>query len=268
VQLTIAEESSTAPSPPDLSDVSATVWRDDADAVVALGHTVGSNHWVHLLGVGAFGFPVHAGGVTAIPEPGIGPGIIEDAFRRMILPLALQAHGHEVLHASAVRTPAGVIALCARSGTGKSTIACALSTRGHLLWADDAVCFERGDAGIDALPLPFTLRLRPASAAFFADRPVDNGLKSPEGRERVAAVFVLERAPGAQGDLERLGPADAFPTVLAHGYCFTTNDRERTGAMVRNYLELVDRVPTFRLTFSEGLDRLDNLLDMIEGALE
>jgi hypothetical protein len=184
----------------------------------------------------------------------------------MILPLALQAHGREVLHASAVRAPAGIVALCARSGTGKSTIAYALNTRGHLLWADDAVCFEPNDAGIDTLPLPFSLRLRPASAAFFADRAVDNGLRSPEGREPLAALFVLERAAGPAA-LERLQPADAFPAVLTHGYCFTTNDRERTGAMVRNYLELVDHVPTFRLRFPDGLDGLDDVLELIEGAL-
>jgi hypothetical protein len=38
--------------------------------------------------------------------------------------------------------------------------------------------------------------------------------------------------------------------------------------MVRNYLELVDRVPTYRVTFSEGLDRLDETLDVIEGAVD
>ena len=264
LRLTIAGADAPAPLPPDVSDPAATVWRDDAGAVVALGRTVADRHWLHLPRVGAFGFAQSAGGVTAVPEPGVDPGVVEDAFRRMILPLALQAQGREVLHASAVRTPTGVVALCARSGTGKSTIACALGRRGHLLWADDEVCFEAGDSGIEAAPLPFTLRLRPSSAAFFGHRDTDDRLHEAENREPLAAVFVLERSAGVATRIERLAPADAFPAVLTHGYSFTVDDRERTRAMMRNYLELVDRVPVFRLTFADGLDKLDALVEMIE----
>jgi hypothetical protein len=267
MQLTIAGADAPAPDPPDVSDPSATVWRDNDDVVVALGQTVRGSHWVHLLRVGAFSFPPRGGGVTAVPDAGTGPEVIEDAFRRMILPLALQAQGHEVLHASAVRTAAGVVALCARSGTGKSTIACALSKRGHVLWADDAVCFELREAQIDALPLPFTLRLRPASAAFFGRDAVDAEPRSSERPEPLAAVFVLERSAAGPAELERLRPADAFSEVLTHAYSFTIQERERTGAMVSNYLELVDRVPVFRLSFAPGLEQLDDLAEMIEEAV-
>jgi hypothetical protein len=266
LDLTIGARDSRAPSPPAVSDPAATVWRDDADVVVALGQTVNGRHWVHLTGVGAFSFPPRAGGVTAIPDEGADRALVEDAFRRMILPLALQAQGREVLHASAVKTASGVIALCARSGTGKSTLACALSQRGHPLWADDAVCFETDEDGVDALPLPFSLRLRPASATFFDGTEVEAGLLRPSEREPLAAVFVLERADTGGPRIERLGGASSFREVLTHGYCFSMQDRDRNAAMVNNYLELVDRAPVFRVTFSEGLDRLDETLDLIEAA--
>ena len=267
MQLTIAEDSSPAPSPPDVSDPSAVVWRDEADAVVAVGQTLGDRHWVHVPGLAAFSFPRDAGGITAVPDPGADPRVVEDAFRRMVMPLALQAQGREVLHASAVRGDAGVLALCAVSGTGKSTVACALSRRGHSLWADDAVCFEVQRADVNVLPVPFTLRLRPASAAFFADEPGDDGVQDPQGTERLACVFVLARSESGGPQIERLAAASAFREVLTHGYCFSMQDRARNETMVRNYLELVDRVPVYRITFSEGLDGLDATLDTIEGVL-
>jgi hypothetical protein len=263
LDLTIAANGSAAPRTPDESDPSATVWRDDEGTAVAFGQTIGDLHWVHLPGVGAYSFAPDAPRVTALPEHGVGREVVEDAFRRMVLPLALQAQGREVLHASAVRTPDGVIALCARSGTGKSTIARALSGRGHLLWADDAVCFELNAERVEALPVPFTLRLRPASAEFF--KGADTRIHSPVERVRLTAVFVLERSETA-AEVERLEAAPAFREVLTHGYYFSVSDRTRNAAMIQNYLELVDRVPVFCARFPEGLDRLGELLDAIEAA--
>ncbi len=266
MDLTIAGKTLAAPSPPDISDASATVWRDDTGAVVALGHTVDDEHWVHVPGRGAFSFPPRAGGVTAVPEPGTDGELVEDTFRRMIMPLALQAQGHEVLHASAVRTSAGVLALCAVAGTGKSTLACALSNRGHRLWADDAVCLELGRDAVHVRPLPFTLRLRPASAAFFGGAPRQGAVRAPGETAPLARIFVLERAESGGPEIERLPATAAFRAVLTHGYCFSIQDRVRNAAMVRNYLELVDRVPVYRVRFSDGFDRLDRTLDVIEAA--
>jgi hypothetical protein len=267
VKLTIAEDISVAPAPPDLSDASATVWRDGAGEVVALGQTIDGAHWVHVPGRGAYTFPRETGDVTAVPEPGTEGHLVEDTFRRIILPLALQAQGHEALHASAVRTSAGVVALCAVAGTGKSTLACALSRRGHRLWADDAVCLEfAAGRGVDVRPLPFTLRLRPASAAFFGGAPRQGAVRVPEETAPLAQILVIERAESGSPEIERLPPAEAFREVLTHGYCFDVHDRARNQTMVRHYLELVDRIPAYRVKVSGGLDRLDDTLDVIESA--
>lgn len=235
-------------------------------AVVALGQTVGDDHWIHVDGRGAFRFARDGGGVTAMPASDVDIALVEDTFRRIILPLALQAQGREVLHASAVRTPAGVIALCAVAGTGKSTLACGLSRRGHRLWADDAVCFELNAAAVAAMPLPFTLRLRPESAAFFGDESRHDAPHAPESIERLARVCVLERSEGTEPAIERLTAAEAFREVLTHAYCFSMRDLARNAAMVDNYLELVDRLPVYRVTFPGGLSRLDAILDLIEAA--
>jgi hypothetical protein len=267
LDLTIAPAGIVAPPAPDESDPATTVWRDDEGTIVARGSVREGRHWIHVPHLGAFAFAAAEREVTAIPDPGADPAIVDDAFRRMVLPLALQARGFEVLHASAVRTRAGVVALCARSRTGKSTIACALDRRGHSLWADDAVCFETKDDHVDALPLPFMLRLRPASVAFFGDDAKTSELREPVEAEPLAAAFILERSGAASPELSRLSPADAFRAVLTHGYCFSMHDRNRNSAMMRNYLELVERLPVFEIAIPHGLDRLDATLDLIESAV-
>ena len=66
-------------------------------------------------------------GIVSLVKPGVSPDAIEETFERGVLPLALQARGIQVLHASGIETPQGVVAFCARSQTGKSTLAYACS---------------------------------------------------------------------------------------------------------------------------------------------
>jgi hypothetical protein len=188
--------------------------------------------------------------------------------------LALQALGREVLHASAIRTPRGVVVLCAVSETGKSTIAYGLSRLGYTLWADDAVAFEAvGDRAL-AVPIPFQIRLRPASLAHFGRDPMP--ANPPSGWESavqsapapLAAVCLLERAhdlcAGATVDIRPLAPIQALPMVLAHAYCFSLRDKERTRCMFQQYLGLVRSAPVFGVRFEAGLDKLPAILGHIE----
>jgi len=89
-----------------------------------------------------FRFLADESGVVAISDAEVSPGLVEDAYFRNVLPLVMQLRGHEVLHASAVSTPGGLVVLCGVSGAGKSTFASALSARGHRVWADDAVVLK------------------------------------------------------------------------------------------------------------------------------
>ena len=78
--------------------------------------------------------------------------------------MAMQALGHEALHASAMRAARGVVLFAAQSRTGKSTVAFGLSCRGYEQWSDDGVVFSVAEEGATAVPLPFDVRLRPQSA--------------------------------------------------------------------------------------------------------
>jgi hypothetical protein len=212
-----------------------------------------------VLGVGSFVFAGRTGPIVGYPSDGATDELVEDAYRRTVLPLALQAVGSEILHASAVSTPAGTIALCAVSGTGKSTLAYALSRNGFPLWSDDAVQFRVDKGRVVAIPLPFALRLKAESIAFF-------GTVEPQRVHEVppaplAAIYVLER--GDELNLEQMATVDAFPAVLTHAYCFELEDAGRKREMMEAYLQLVSSVPIVRLVVPQGLEHLDKVVHAI-----
>jgi hypothetical protein len=241
---------------------SKTIWRDGGGAVVAFGGVLADSRWMTVLGVGSFVFGEPSEPIVCYPDSAATDELVADAYRRTVLPLALQALGSEILHASAVSGPKGVLALCAVSGTGKSTLAYALSTQGFPLWSDDAVQFKIRDGGADALPLPFALRLKEPSVAFFGD--VEPPTVKEASTMALAAIYVLER--GAELELTRLSSVDAFPAVLTHAYYFDLDDADRKREMMNAYLQLVSRVPVFRLVLPEGLPRIEEVVDAIREA--
>jgi len=260
----------------DTSNPDIELWRDNDGTICAYGGNLNGTCWLHLPGVATFSFSDENAQITATADASAARGRIVDAYYRTVLPLALQARGIEVLHASAVRMDGGIVALCAIKETGKSTIAYALSRRGHSLYADDAVPFIKSGDVVSALSLPFTIRLRPASAAFFGpDGVPDRRSPHPDAQtpvqltpERLAAVFVLERNPQGLSNtapsVRRLTGAPAFISALTHAYCFSSVDESQTALMVQHYLDLAASVPIFEVRFGAGLDWLPAITSAIE----
>lgn len=67
--------------------------------------------------------------------------------------------GFELLHAGAIVTPHGLVALVGRSGAGKTTLASELLKRGGVLFADDIVSLEARGADVIAHPGPSLMNL-------------------------------------------------------------------------------------------------------------
>ena len=238
------------------------VWLDVAGRQAGYGHA--EEGWLHLPGIATFNFD--PSGVEAVAGEEVAAEKIRDAHRRLVLPLALQALGQEVLHASAVTLEAGAVAFCAESGTGKSTVAYALARRGHPPCADDAVAIALGREGPELIPLPFALRLRPASAAHFGEDARGFEVQRPASGTRLAAVCVLQRTSDG-GGVRRLDSTEAFPALLAHAYSFGLNHEPRRRRMLEHYLRLASEVPVFRVVLASGLSELDHTLDEIEAAV-
>ncbi len=263
------------PAPPWLArgDVPCQPWRDPAGNPTARAYRYRGECWVEVPGQARFW--LGAGNVVfAYSEPGANPASVREIYLRSILPVALQARGTEVLHASAVRFPRGVVLFCAESGTGKSTIAFGLSQRGFPPWGDDAVAVGWSRHVVQAVRLPFTIHLRPDAAAFYGpghDDFSDPGPPAPDSAERfharLAAVCVLSRRALSKADgsiqIARLSPGRAFLALLPHAYCAGLDDLKRTRRMMERYLELSARVPVFDVRLRTGLDYLTAALDGI-----
>ena len=248
------------------------VWRDGEGGVCAYAESIGDEYHMHLPGLGSFRFSSRSDEIAAAVNTATSEELVLDAYRRRILPMALQVSGRELLHASALRLPAGVVALCADSGTGKSTIAFGLNRRGCQLWADDLVAFEVSDR-IQAISLPFNLRLRPSAAALFdldTIRPPvaasGDGVTPGTETAPLAAICVLRRNVDSTSPViaRRLSSAEALAAVLAHAWSFGLHDHQRKRQMINHYLELVARVPIFDMSFQPGLENLPAILDAIE----
>ena len=238
------------------------VWPDAQGRHVGYGRA--GEGWLHVRGLATFRFGPR--GVEAVASEDVATEKIRDAHRRLVLPLALQVLGREVLHASAVAVEAGAVAFCGASGTGKSTVAYSLGRRGYPPCADDAVAIEFGRHWPELIPLPFALKLRPASAAYYGEDAGAREVQDPLDRRPLAAICVLQREDEGHG-VRRLGRAEAFPAVLAHAYSFGLDDERRRRRMMQQYLRLASEVAVFRVDLASDLSILDETLDEIDAAI-
>lgn len=252
------------------------IWRDGDGSVYAYAESVGDEYRMHVPGLASFRFSSRGDEIAATVASTAREELVHDAYRRRVLPMALQVCGREVMHASAVRLPAGVAALCADSETGKSTIAFGLSERGYPLWADDLVAFDISDHAARTISLPFNMRLRPPAMALFELQParslnVSTDNDSPPGKETapLVAICVLRRvdAEVSPVTVRKLPLAEAFGAVLGHAWSFGLEDGERKRRMIHNYLDLVAGTPVFDIGFQPGLNHLPVILDTIESVV-
>jgi hypothetical protein len=273
--LTVASAGKHVP-PPDPDAETTHIWAGPDGEPAAYFYPVGRDYWASFPGIGAYQVSEN-GEVVAIPEPSASDTLVVEAYRRTVLPQALQFFGREVIHASAVVAGERIVGFCAYSQTGKSTVAFGLSRRGYPLWGDDALAFETAPDGAVALSLPFEMRLRPASRAYFGFSPPDRSAVAEDRRLRVgaetrqlAALFVLLRQGPDDSPtvaVRRLQAGEAFSSVLPHAYWTSLVDEARKKRMLRAYLELTGSVPVYELAFPPSLDELPAVLDAVESAL-
>ncbi len=254
---------------PPLSPV--TRWHSPDGSVMATGSVCAKGAWVDVVGVARYVMRSADSSVTAVPAEAAPDSLVAGSFRRFALPLLLQAMGYQGLHASGVVTPAGVVALCAVSGTGKSTAAAALAQLGYVQWADDVVIFAAEGPGAVSFSLPFRPSLDDAARALVSSL--------PRGPQRIpqpvpdqlplVGVVALSRTEAGEATVRPLPPADAFTTLLEHGLCFSFDLAAARRRLSQSYLATVTSIPILSLAFrpgSEGyLEYVDLLAKTVEG---
>jgi hypothetical protein len=198
-----------------------------------------------------------------------------------ILPNVAIMRGYEALHASAVDSPEGVLAVAAPSGMGKTTLARELMRRGWPLFADDALILGAGPAGVLAHPgTPHMNVLEdtadPTGGSYTEPRAVEATTLGILGGERwiavaqtareprpVRMICLFERNPGLSLE-ERLLPASPLP--LAPYMLGLRGGPERERRRFARYADLMSCAALLRLTCDTNASPGD-LADRIEQAL-
>jgi hypothetical protein len=124
--------------------------------------------------------------------------------------------GYEALHAGAVVTSDGVVAITAATGGGKSTLLTELLGRGYTLMADDVLMLEpRGTQAPLAHPAAPLMTVPAARLSVLGGGDPPEAICSPDGEHWIAvavaseplplkALVVLDRRPGVPTKLEKI----------------------------------------------------------------
>jgi hypothetical protein len=190
-------------------------------------------------------------------------------FLDQVLPLVLHARGHFAFHASSVAFPGReLVGFLGQSGAGKSTLASSLARAATgVLFSDDCLAVEAGDAGVVAHPSYAAARLWPESASALFPDAASLPLASPRTVKLRAALpaatepmvlrrlYLLESAEGAPA-ITRLSRRDALVALTGHLYRLDPGDRVRLAGELDLLERVVSLVPVARLAYRRSYAEL------------
>ena len=243
----------------------STVWRQPGERPWAQTARDGEAFYISVAEFADF--CITGSTVMVAASPSARESTIRHLLLDQVLPLALAAEGHLVLHAAAVhRDAVGTIALAGTAGSGKSTLAAALRNEGWTVVSDDGVVVDRsGDTPIAIGAYP-GLRVWPdAALATGLSSQAITDVAEYSAKVRVSSheihqpaplrsVYVIE--PGGDCRVERLSARDAAIRTIAHAYRADPDDRTALAAQLEAAADLGSRVGIFRLFVPRDLTRL------------
>jgi hypothetical protein len=190
----------------------------------------------------------------------------------VVMPTLLHRDGAWCVHASAVQTPAGVLAFVAARGTGKSTLAAACVQAGCALVADDVVVLRETAAGVSVTPAGVPLRLHSGTARAVGVRADD---ADEWGKVRVPgaltqetlpldAIYVLQatNADTAVARAPRAARAAAL-ALLANGKITGLLGGAAAGDALSRCVSLAHRITVYDLAIPRDLARLGSVTEQI-----
>jgi hypothetical protein len=189
-----------------------------------------------------------------------------------ILPNVRLAHGFEALHASAVASAHGVVAVTGPSGAGKTTLALELMRRGMSLVGDDVLLLSSGPTGVLGHPATPHMNVDERAsvpvehgelARFRGERWIEVFDSAPVPR-RVDGICLLQHDPQLSMDVEMLPrtPLALAPYMLG----LPDGDAGRERRRFELYSNLTERCPLVRITRGPG-DSVEQLADALQAAL-
>ncbi|MEO6529230.1 MAG: hypothetical protein ABIP93_21600 [Gemmatimonadaceae bacterium] len=196
-----------------------------------------------------------------------------------VLGFVLRSWGRLALHASCVCIEDAAVLLAGVSGSGKSTTAAALATRGHSVMSDDLTALAIEEESLIASPAFDHLRLWPASERVVLgegarlDRITPSwdkrrfplaGAAFADAPRAVRAIVVLDERTTGTHAVSRLIPrAEAVLTLAALTYSNYLLDSSMRATELTQLGTLVRAVPVHSLTPPTGREGMDSLCDEI-----
>ncbi len=199
----------------------------------------------------------------------------QQALLGRVLPNVAIMRGYEALHASAVDSPEGVVAVAGPSGTGKTTLALELVGRGWPLVADDVLTLGDGPEGVQAHPGSPHMNVAEGPPGAIDPELVGATLgrlagerwiavHTPTRRPRpVRLICLLERGPDHSLESRAL---PSTPLPLTPHMLGLAGDIKRERRRFERYADLMSAASLVRLTCGSS-DRPSDLADLIEQAL-
>ncbi len=217
------------------------------------------DHLIRYPGVPSFHLSPDGGTLSCAEPVGRDPDWTRTLLDTVLWSVAL-LRDVALLHAGAVLSPRGVVAIAGAQGAGKSSLVAQLLNEGWPLFTDDILAYRTSGNRVIADPGPALMNLstRPGAVAkpraigrilaHFDDEPdspeawVQLDLEPPEPQPLRALVLLARE--GESHDVQMSAMTDALLRVIPHTLAFRT----RPGALQARFeaaSDLVARVPVF-----------------------
>jgi hypothetical protein len=211
----------------------------------------------------------------------LGRGWLTANLYGLVLAFALHLKGVRNLHASAVVLPSGAVGFLAAPGSGKSSLAAALATRGYPFLTDDLLAMTEDSGKFCAHPgFPFT-SLSAASVSALGDGvPAATPMLPLGEKSRVAindhwaefhpapaplsALFILRRGAAEEAiRLERLPRDEAIRLLLDNTIGLPILPAETLQAQMAFLARLTASVPVWLLSYPTGFQHTPRTIQKI-----
>jgi hypothetical protein len=198
-----------------------------------------------------------------------------------VLPRVLAHQGRLVLHAGAVRVGHQAVAFIGGSGSGKSTLSASFHAAGYPLLSDDGLVLSQTKGVTLALPTYQSLRLWPeAILGLYELAPAVSQMAHYSSKRRIimtdlgaetnvwlplTSIYVLGSEVPATDEISviRLSPSAACMAIIGNSFQLDLTDTRRSAVVFETTSRVVDRLPTFSLTYPRDFACLPEIHDAI-----